>query len=134
MNRCVILLAACALAGCAKVFDETRGISNVCPVHHVMMDRKKVPVVDGRIFVRETLVGTRLAGSVSAYSQLKKEQFPFADSKVGISDEERDAPAEAWLYVCRSCVAARAKWVSAKMANKAPEPTPGSVTLRAPSR
>ena len=116
------LFALSILTGCADVVDETKGVSDVCPVHHQRMEKRKVGIA----------YGYQPVGAILEYERVKPLRFPFGETIAAASCEAPAAgPHFVRLYICRDCVVAAELWQKAKQANKAPEPTPGSVTPRA---
>src|SRR5262245_46345176 len=93
-----------ALAGCASHvdLDKTKSVSNVCPVHHKLMEKHVVPLQYGFLYSPPF--------SAEVEERTKATQFPFAET-VAISFESRnDAnPHFARVYICSDCVAAQDK-------------------------
>jgi len=130
MKATIALLCVWPLfCGCAKTRDATKGISNVCPVHKIPMDKRQATIVDHGD-IRSDLVRDALQGQRAGLTDVHATLFPFAESRAH-THRESPAPDIVLIYVCRECVVARERWRTKKTANKTPEPTTTSVTLRA---
>ena len=131
MKRLFLLLTFVGSLVAAEVFDKTKGVSSVCPVHRGQMRRH-----DARILVGSGAIAHELRIRVLAHSAKldiedeRKKKFPFPERTVAQACEDPTS-AKVIIYVCDRCSAAEATWIRQKEANKAPEPTPGAVTPRA---
>src|SRR5438067_2297936 len=113
MRRRLAVLSVLLIA-CANAFDTTIGLSNICPAHHVTMEKRAVYVVDGRQGVEELIIIARALGSLKSYLKDEQSLFPFARTNIGWSDTDPKAPSTGVLYVCPECVAARETWLKEK--------------------
>jgi hypothetical protein len=79
--------------------DQTRGKSDICPVHHVKMKAKEVPV--------------RLAGELyylPGLMEARKETFPYGWEWYAEGGCAPSGIKTAKVYVCPKCVEAWKKW------------------------
>jgi hypothetical protein len=91
--------------GAARVRDQTRGKSDICPVHKVKMPAKEVPVQFG-------LPATFLP----EFRKLKAAEFPFAEEFISggcVLDDDPLFPETGKVFVCPKCVAAWNRWLEA---------------------
>ena len=118
----VILSLGLLASGCAKtspVMDTSAGISSVCPVHHVQMERREVVVSTGVPGpFRRLAEMAKLAGSSEAFRKEEKERFPFSKAELWAGDEiDSSTPRTGFVYLCSDCVNAFAIWRAQKAAN-----------------
>lgn len=82
------------------VVDETKDVSDICPVHQRKMEATRVPIQNGM-----------LAPMVVPW-EVRQKEFPFAQKYSGSGCMWADyQPTHAKIYVCPDCVAAEKKWV-----------------------
>src|SRR4051812_19173433 len=112
MKLAILLICAPVLWGCAKTRDSTQGVSKICPVHHIAMEKRSATIVDhGDIradLIKDALLAQR-AGIKDVYATL----FPFVETR---AHTHRDAPPPSivLIYVCPECVRARDSWRNGK--------------------
>lgn len=110
-----------ALSGCATAVDvdRTKKVSNVCPVHRKLMEKRTVELLYGFMYSPPF--------SAEVEERAKATQFPFAET-VAISFESRDdiKPHYARVYICPDCVAAHHKHRYGEEANQSPQPPQAS--------
>jgi hypothetical protein len=115
------------LTSCAKIVDETKGVSNICPLHRAHMEKRNVEIAYG--YTRPT---SAAAAAIADFNRQKLSLFPFGETEAtGACEVPAGGPHFVRIFVCRECVVAAEAWRKARQANKAPEPTSGSVTPRA---
>src|ERR1041385_5691103 len=90
------LAAALVLVGCDKgTENHTRGVSNVCELHHSHMSQTNVPIRNGLI---------RFSEWGKAFQNASSNGFPHAQEEllagciVG-----PDSPTQAVIYLCKEC-------------------------------
>ena len=116
-------LLVITLSACVSASDETVGVSDICPVHHVKMARKKVDAV----LSAPHDTATPLPAIVTAYLNTRPILFPFDGSMRPGGDVLPLKPSV--IYVCPECAKVSAAWWKANQANQqSSEPTSAPVT------
>lgn len=81
--------------------DTTESVSNICPVHSVKMQTKRVPIG----------YGMRAQSPTAPPFDVRKREFPFALNYWRGGCETSDlSPADAVIYICPGCQRAEKKW------------------------
>ena len=127
MRTAIALAVIAAVAGCSRTVNTTKGISAICPVHHVRMEKREVAVMLGYPGPqREILANAMLAGSIRAFSREEAALFPYSKDYYFGGDDiiDENPPKRAILYVCPECVKAFAEWKLKKGANQPPASPP----------
>ena len=98
-----------ALAGCTSLpqsyyVDYQSALnSGICNVHHVEMNKEKVPIIYGLI-IEEPGVGPNY--------KTRMKRFPFADRfSLGGCVVMENSPEEELIYVCPACLVAQQRWI-----------------------
>lgn len=101
LHLLLVLLVGSFVCGCDKTtVDGTRGYSDICELHHVHMDKKKVRIVYGLMGATDFSL---------AYHAASTNSFPHADDLAGggcIEGPEQFV----LIYSCPVCEQARKKW------------------------
>ncbi|HEY2343458.1 MAG TPA: hypothetical protein VGH90_10530 [Chthoniobacteraceae bacterium] len=91
--------------------DQTKGKSDLCPVHHIRMKAKEVPVtLAGDLYETPGLVEAR------------KDEFPYGWDWYPEAGDKPSGIKTAKVYVCPKCVEAWKKW-QAKLKRRVKEAT-----------
>ena len=100
------------LTGCTRVLDRTKGISNICPVHHVAMEVRSRPIIYG--LTLGSGPSTEIQAIGMEFQQVQPRLFPFAlqDSSAGGCVVKKEKIER--FYVCAECVAAESQWLKQK--------------------
>jgi hypothetical protein len=134
------------LCGCASaVLDTTRlevaKVSGVCHVHDVRMTQERVRIIYGLVAVP---MGAAYKAQITKFPFARRDIYGgcvFMDGPT----PELSSPEFAEIFICTRCDVSKADWIrwhpwdpwaktwKANVPNKAPEPTTGAVTPRAPS-
>jgi hypothetical protein len=97
----LVLLVGLLVTGCGTTtVDGTRGRSDICELHHVHMDKKKVQIIYGLMGATDFSL---------AYHAASTNSFPHADD-VALGGCIVDTPKFALIYSCPQCEQARKKW------------------------
>jgi hypothetical protein len=117
-----LVLGCIALTACEAYDDETAGVIDICPIHHVRMARGKVageiaPPPDPR---------SPIPTGFETYEKLKETTFPFDGSYRPAGDVLPTRPA--LIYVCPECVRAAKEYWKAVGSNQSTDPTLSSGT------
>lgn len=84
--------------------DETKGISNICPVHHCAMKAVVVPINYGMLLPLDS----------NPPEPLRQREFPYARRWwPGGCVSSDTSPAFAKIYVCPDCGRAEKQWLKA---------------------
>lgn len=99
----LLLLAVTFICGCGKnTVNATRDRSDVCELHHVHMEKKKVPIYYGML--ARTDYGV-------AYHSARTNLFLHTDVGVeGGCIVDSNSPTQVLIYVCPQCQLARSHW------------------------
>jgi hypothetical protein len=97
MKHTVVLVSALAFASCATSHEVARQ-ADVCPVHHIHMERKMVWVSYGYIVPDDSYVAAM------------NRAFPYGDEFASGGCDPSAGPRKAPVYVCPECKRARYKW------------------------
>ncbi|MDR2982547.1 MAG: hypothetical protein LBV12_09920 [Puniceicoccales bacterium] len=98
-----LVVASLLMVGCSTTNDRTKGKSDICPVHHVQME-KETYKLGRKNPTPESLEQWSAAQKIAA------QQFPYPGSQA----EPLSGPNIPWdyetLYRCPQCAAAYQKW------------------------
>jgi hypothetical protein len=101
LHSLLLFLAVSLICGCDKTtVDGTRGRSDICEVHHVRMEKKKVQIVYGLMAATPFSL---------AYHAASTNSFPHADDVAG-GGCIVDTPKWVMIYSCPECEMARKHW------------------------
>jgi hypothetical protein len=98
MLRTLIVVGIVAVSGGAAVAQSEQ--TDICPVHHIHMQRKMVWVTNGLV--------APVGGPV--YIAARNRYFPYADEFASGSCDPNAGPRKAPVYVCPKCKQARYEW------------------------
>jgi hypothetical protein len=109
MKFAASLLSLTFLAGCSSVKDEaanadivadlTKGVSDVCPLHHKRM-KKTAALVHYRF------ISSGRGPAFAEYDKAQKSLFPFGETiytSLEPSPTGEEGINKVWLYVCEDC-------------------------------
>jgi hypothetical protein len=118
MKIAAALLSVAFLVGCSStrdvanadiVADLTKGVSNICPIHHKRMKKTAASLIFSFPHV------SRLP-ALAEYEKAQKLLFPFGETVYTTTDRNFpshgsvDGPDQVWLYVCEDCRAVGDTW------------------------
>jgi hypothetical protein len=85
-----------------ETYDETKGESEICPVHRIKMPVKDAPIDYGLRSVSEPQPG----------AETRSRKFPFARARIiGGCMVPSDPPRTGQVFLCPKCVAAQKAWI-----------------------
>jgi hypothetical protein len=128
MKESLFIFACFIFSGCAKDIDRTVGKLDICPVHQVKMERRRVEIQYG--YVQPSLSYVKLWSPIWAdYAKSEPSLFPFGQTGTHIATERNwRSPKFAIMYVCPVCGQEAVKWWQVHKPNQSTDPTPVSVT------
>ena len=101
----ILFVVMLGLVGChSRTEDHTRGVSDICELHHSQMTKTNVPIQYGMIGYSQWALAFKAASTNS---------FPHAEDQVmGGCMVGSDSPRQAVIYVCAQCLRAQEQWIS----------------------